>query len=556
MANRRLIVDVVAAAVIKVASVSVLLVILGMFAQIAITALPLFESPSISIGTLSTTRAGPAADLRVSQDSVANDVGSLPGFVDDHRLGVSNIHPAVAPEPTKGSWLDVRDTIIEQLHLKAGSDGLAPSVITRYFIPAGIQAMSSISLSRHFVVLDRAGVIHVYRLGRSQARATFKEPVEVSGINRVGWLDENTFALYSHEQQPLVRSMKALTNTLSLADLFSFRQYEGYPLPTLTWQPRVVDGAESKYSLVPLLWGTMSAALFSLMLALPVALGAAIYVGYYMPPVFREAIKPMIEMIAAFPGVVIAGIAMLWLAPRLQYALAEFIGIVLTVPIIVALSGLFLNRYFQTKPGRHFSKRLPMVVLLVLAIAIYSGAKLGEGVEGLFFEGSIVLWLERYYGLSVSYFNGVLVGIALGIVVFPTIFSLAEEAIFATPKGAATGSLALGASQWQSFIDGVLPIAAPGIVAAIMLGLSRAIGETMILLLLSGNTPIQSSSPLEGMRSVAATLAIELPEAAVDSTHYRVLFFSALALFVLTFFINTCAQLLRRRWRRRYGVAA
>ena len=89
-----------------------------------------------------------------------------------------------------------------------------------------------------------------------------------------------------------------------------------------------------------------------------------------------------------------------------------------------------------------------------------------------------------------------------------------------------------------------------------MLGLSRAIGETMILLLLSGNTPIQSSNPLEGMRSVAATLAIELPEAGVDSTHYRVLFFSALALFALTFLINTCAQLLKRRWRRRYGVVA
>ena len=556
MANKRLIIDVISAGMIRVASVMILLVILGLFAQIAFTALPLFESPSSSVDVLPATRAGPAAELKVTQDSSANDAGSLPGLIDDHRPALSKIDPAAVPEPKRGSWLDARDTTIEQVHLKAENDGLVPSVLTRYFIPAGIQAMSNISLSRHFVVLDRAGVIHVYRLGRSQARTTFTEEFEVSDINRVDWLDESTFALYSHEEQRLVRSVKALTNTLPLGDLFSFRQYEGYPQPTLTWQPRVVDGAESKYSLVPLLWGTMSAALFSLMLALPVAMGAAIYVGYYMPPVFREAIKPMIEMIAAFPGVVIAGIAMLWLAPRLHHALAECIGIVLTVPIIVALSGLFLNQYFQTQPGRYFSKRLPMVVLLVLVIAIYTGAKLGESVEGLFFEDSVVLWFERYYGLSVSYFNGVLVGIALGIAVFPTIFSLAEEAIFSTPKGAATGSLALGASPWQSFIDGVLPVAAPGIVAAIMLGLSRAIGETMILLLLSGNTPIQSSNPLEGMRSVAATLAIELPEAGVDSTHYRVLFFSALALFALTFLINTCAQLLKRRWRRRYGVVA
>jgi len=536
VANKRLIIDVISAGMIRVASVMILLVILGVFAQIAFTALPLFESPSSSVDVLPATRAGPAAELKVTQDSGANDAGSLPGLIDDHRLALSKIDPAAVPEPKRGSWLDARDTTIEQVHLKAENDGLVPSVLTRYFIPAGIQAMSNISLSRHFVVLDRAGVIHVYRLGRSQARTTFTEEFEVSDINRVDWLDESTFALYSHEEQRLVRSVKALTNTLPLADLFSFRQYEGYPQPTLTWQPRVVDGAESKYSLVPLLWGTMSAALFSLMLALPV--------------------EPMIEMIAAFPGVVIAGIAMLWLAPRLHHALAECIGIVLTVPIIVALSGLFLNQYFQTQPGSYFSKRLPMVVVLVLVIAIYTGAKLGESVEGLFFEDSVVLWFERYYGLSVSYFNGVLVGIALGIAVFPTIFSLAEEAIFSTPKGAATGSLALGASPWQSFIDGVLPVAAPGIVAAIMLGLSRAIGETMILLLLSGNTPIQSSNPLEGMRSVAATLAIELPEAGVDSTHYRVLFFSALALFALTFLINTCAQLLKRRWRRRYGVVA
>jgi phosphate transport system permease protein len=123
----------------------------------------------------------------------------------------------------------------------------------------------------------------------------------------------------------------------------------------------------------------------------------------------------------------------------------------------------------------------------------------------------------------------------------------------AVPRSLTSAALALGASRWQSALHVVLPAASPGIFAAIMLGLGRAIGETMIVLMATGNTPIVDFSPFNGMRTMSAGIAVEIPEAPHAGTLYRVLFFTGFLLFCFTFLLNTGADLIGRRLRKRYG---
>ena len=143
----------------------------------------------------------------------------------------------------------------------------------------------------------------------------------------------------------------------------------------------------------------------------------------------------------------------------------------------------------------------------------------------------------------------------MGFAVIPTVFSLAEDAISAVPHSLSAASLALGASKWQTVVRVVLPTASPGIFTAVMLGFGRAVGETMIVLMAAGNTPIISLSPFDGMRTLSANIAVEMPEAPVGGTLYRTLFLCALVLFILTLAINTAAEVFRHRLRRRYGKA-
>ncbi|MEN6632322.1 MAG: ABC transporter permease subunit [Candidatus Polarisedimenticolia bacterium] len=135
----------------------------------------------------------------------------------------------------------------------------------------------------------------------------------------------------------------------------------------------------------------------------------------------------------------------------------------------------------------------------------------------------------------------------------PIIFSVAEEAFSNVPKGLVAGSLALGASRWQTVTKVVLPSASPGIFSAIMIGFGRAVGETMIVLMATGNTPIMSLSPFNGFRTLSANIAVEVPEAPLGGTLYRTLFLAGLLLFALTFAVNTAAELVRQRLRNRFS---
>jgi phosphate transport system permease protein len=191
-------------------------------------------------------------------------------------------------------------------------------------------------------------------------------------------------------------------------------------------------------------------------------------------------------------------------------------------------------------------------VLPVILGGFLLATLLGPAFEKAFLGGDFRNWLLQAHGLTYDQRNSLVVGFAMGFAVIPIIFTISEDALSAVPKSLSSASLACGASPWQTAWRVVLPTASPGIFSAVMVGLGRAIGETMIVLMATGNTPLMDWSPFNGMRTLAANIAVETPEAPVHGTLYRLLFFTAALLFCLTFFLNTAAELIRQALRKRY----
>jgi len=147
--------------------------------------------------------------------------------------------------------------------------------------------------------------------------------------------------------------------------------------------------------------------------------------------------------------------------------------------------------------------------------------------------------------------NALIVGFVMGFAIIPIIYTISEDALSTVPEHLRSASLGAGATPWQTAIRIVVPTAMSGLFSAVMIGLGRAVGETMIVLMAAGNTPVMEWNVFEGFRTLSANIAVELPEAVRGSTHYRTLFFAALVLFVMTFAVNTVAELIRQRFRKR-----
>ncbi len=150
--------------------------------------------------------------------------------------------------------------------------------------------------------------------------------------------------------------------------------------------------------------------------------------------------------------------------------------------------------------------------------------------------------------------NSLIVGVIMGFAIIPIIFSISEDALVSVPNTLRAASLGAGASPWQTAIRVVLPVAASGIFSASMIGLGRAVGETMIVLMATGNTPTMTLNIFEGFRTLAANIAVELPEAPKGDALYRVLFLCGLILFLMTFIINTTAEIVRQHFRKKNAL--
>ncbi|MBQ1202715.1 MAG: ABC transporter permease subunit, partial [Loktanella sp.] len=418
---------------------------------------------------------------------------------------------------------------------------------------------------------------------------------------------------------------------VSLSVIFGRLWYEGYSEPSFTWQSTSgTDLFEPKFSLVPLIAGTLKAAFYAMLFATPIAIMAAIYTSEFVHRNVRATVKPVMELMESLPTVVLGFLAALVLAPLVE----EWIAAVLLGFIAVPL-GLMLGAFtWQALPQQVALKYdgVPKFILMgvMIVLSCLFAYQVGPLFELVLFNGDFKAWtngagtgtpfmfllqlplaylivswgfhkvfghvlrdrmrlLDRsaagrldflrwiaffFAAMLLSYLvaalltaigydprgnvvdsyqqrNALVVGFVMAFAVIPAMYTLAEDALNAVPGHLRAGSLASGATPWQTAKWVVLPTAASGVFSAVMMGMGRAVGETMIVVMAAGNTPIMEWNIFSGLRTLSANIAIELPEAVKDGTNYRVLFLAALVLFIMTFVINTGAELIRQRYRKR-----
>jgi phosphate transport system permease protein len=417
-----------------------------------------------------------------------------------------------------------------------------------------------------------------------------------------------------------------------LAALFTRVWYEGYPRPQHVWQSSSgTDDFEPKLGLVPLVFGTFKATLYSMLFAVPLALLAAIFTSQFLSPALRTPIKSTVEMMASLPSVVLGFLAAIVVAPYAQTVVPATLAGFFTVPFALLLGA----RLWQLLPARISMRGSGAPRLAAMAAALVAGIALaaatGPVIERVLFGGDLRLWLDRRQGSAIGGWvvlllplcaaavvmifsrvleprvrqesawwdrgrcarfdllrfllasgcsvalafavgwvldglwldprggvfdtyvqrNALIVGFVMGFAVVPIVYTLAEDALASVPAHLRLASLGAGATPWQTAVRIVVPTAASGLFSAVMVGLGRAVGETMIVLMATGNTPVLSWNVFDGFRTLSANIAVELPEAVRDSTHYRTLFLAALCLFAFTFVFNTMAEVVRQRFRKR-----
>ena len=427
--------------------------------------------------------------------------------------------------------------------------------LIRAFPPmsAAIESIMPERRRRGFAVVDEDGNLGLYH--STAGRQVLETALPSANTGALGFAPRADQLLQLDGAGQLSRiSIDNPHPEVSFATLWEKVWYENYPEPDHIWQSTASNAAfEPKLSLAPLAFGTLKASLYAMVFAVPIALLGATYTAVFMAPALRRKIKPTIELMAALPTVILGFLAGLWLAPFIENHLAGLFAMTVILPIgLLAFAFGWSRPVIQQRCGwlRGWEPLLLLPVMIVLiALALWIAPVLQTWVFG----GDLREWLSSEAGVSFDQRNAIVVGIAMGFSVIPIIFSIAEDALYAVPSSLTDGSLALGATRWQSLVRIVLPTASPGIFSGLMIGLGRAVGETMIVLMATGNTPIMSWSLFDGMRTLAANIVIEMPESAVASTHFRVLFLSALVLFMFTFLVNTVAELIRQRLRERYA---
>lgn len=404
----------------------------------------------------------------------------------------------------------------------------------------------------------RKGFYSFYQNGTLQSHYTTSEKLVL--FERPYSKSPDLAAMSKNEKHLLVLSGQQLNVAkvnndfpeISFSSLWNKVWYESYPEPEYVWQSTSAsDEFEEKFSLVPIAFGTLKAAVFAMIFAVPIAVLGAIYTAYFMSPSMRRVVKPTIELMEALPTVIIGFLAGLWFAPIVETHLTAVMALLIILPLTTLVAGGLWHCVPQA-----VTRRLPngwhaVILIPALLISIVTVFLFGTDIESVLFAGDVKLFLSSY-GIDFDQRNALVVGFAMGFAVIPTIFTIAEDAIFSVPKHLSDGSLALGATPWQTLLYVVLLTASPGIFSAVMMGLGRAVGETMIVLMATGNTPIMDWNIFEGMRTLSATIAVELPESEVGSSHYRLLFLAALLLFIFTFAVNALAEVVRQRLRDKY----
>jgi len=424
----------------------------------------------------------------------------------------------------------------------------------------------------------------------------------------------------------------------SLSALFLPVWYEGYEEPRHTWQSSSgTDDFEVKLGLMPLIFGTLKATVYSMLFGAPLALLAALYTSEFLHRRVKAVVKPGIELMASLPSVVLGFLAALVFAPFIEEIVPATLAAFFTVPVTFLL-GAYLWQLLPVGLSVRYQSWRFAAMALTLPVGLLLALLVGPIFEALFFAGDVKAWLawdpgdeaaayassvggwmlmwlplsallvslflgryvdprfrqraarwdRRQYALAdlvkfalslaatlalallASYLldalgfdprggyvdtyaqrNALVVGFIMGFAIIPIIYTISEDALQAVPEHLRSASLGAGATHWQTAVRIIIPTAMSGLFSALMIGLGRAVGETMIVLMAAGNTPVMEWNVFEGFRTLSANIAVELPEAVRGSTHYRTLFLAALVLFVMTFLVNTVAEVVRQRFRKR-----
>jgi phosphate transport system permease protein len=419
-------------------------------------------------------------------------------------------------------------------------------------MPAAVTTIAPEFFRKGFIVGDAQG--HLGSYFATSERLLFREklsdqPLVALGVPPRG----NGYLAQDKAGKVFSAQVENHYPEVSFASLWQKVWYESYEAPDYVWQSSAANADfEPKFSLAPLTYGTIKAAAYAMLISVPLAILGAIFAAYFMSPKMRSVVKPTIEVMEALPTVVLGFLAGLWLAPLVENNLAGVLLCIVLLPVSMVAAAFvwsLLPEGLRTRvpPGWEAALLMPVLVFVVWLLF-----QIGHPIEAAFFGGDMPNWLSNTLGIKYEQRNSLVVGIAMGFAVTPTIFSIAEDAIFSVPKSLTSGSLALGATPWQTLVGVVLLTASPGIFSAVMIGLGRAVGETMIVLMATGNTAVMDFSLFTGFRTLSANIGVEMPEAGVGETHYRLLFLSALVLFAFTFVVNTAAELVRQRLREKY----
>lgn len=498
---------------------------------------------------------------------------------------------------------------------------------------AGVMALSPSQRGKLFVTADAGGEIWVRHSTSEQTVLKLAKP---GGAERY-----RAVLLSPREDGVLAIDDKGKATFWEIAvphpestpgTIFGKVWYEGYDAPTYTWQSSAgTDSFEPKLSLVPLIFGTIKATFYALLFAVPVALLAAIYTSEFVHPTVRATVKPVMEMMASLPSVVLGFIAALILAPIVETWIASVLMVFVALPLALLVAAHAWQLLPLDTAIRLQGVPRLVAMFVVLIATLWLCYAVGPAFESLFFAGDLKAWANGTVGtgfgflwlvlLPASYLavffaarrlagawilelgrrlsgpqaglfdtlrwlgmlvaagmlsaalagvlaaagydprggivgtyvqrNTLVVGFAMGFAVIPIIYTIAEDALNSVPEHLRAASLACGATPWQTATRVILPTAVSGVFAAIMVGMGRAVGETMIVVMAAGNTPILEWNVFNGLRALSANIAVELPEAVRDSTLYRMLFLAALTLFVMTFVVNTLAEIVRQRFRKR-----
>ena len=516
---------------------------------------------------------------------------------------------------------------------------------------AKLTTMAASERSRMVLCGFDDGSVKLYNVTNEGCLASLKLP-ETTPLQSLVFAPKEDGLMAVNESGKIFRyGMDPMYPEVTLGSLFTPVWYEGYQQPVHTWQSSAGHtGAEPKFGMMPLVFGTIKATLYAMLFGAPIALLAAIYSSEFLHPRVKAGVKPTIEMMASLPSVVLGFIAALVIAPVVENIVPASLTAFFILPIAFLMGAYIWQLLPQTTTNRLMQLRFALI-LIPIVLGILASALIGPWIEDLLFSGSVKAWLQydplnateeqkrlfagstygwmvlllpitamvvaftfnrtvgalirthgsgfsrtqlavidlvkffaglalaillafvvgfafdflgfdprgpwNVWGMDFSVLgtyeqrNSLIVGVFMGFAVIPIIYTIADDALGSVPEHLRSASLGAGATPWQTATRIVIPTAMSGLFSALMIGLGRAVGETMIVLMATGNTPVLELNIFNGLRTLSANIAVELPEAAKGDVHYRTLFFAALVLFAMTFLVNTVAEAVRQHFRKK-----